>query len=89
MATVSAPPEFSHGRPFSAGLGLTPKQHRSGGKTRLGRITKRGDAYLRTRLILGAKSALQAALRKAPELRHPLPRWIVATVDRIGYHAVL
>jgi transposase len=89
VATVGAPQEFSNGRQFSAWLGLTPKQHSTGGKTRLGRITKRGDGYLRTLLILGAKSALQAALRKAPELRHPLQRWIVATVDRIGYHKTL
>ena len=39
---------------FAAWLGLTPKQQSTGGKTPLGRITKRGDAYLRTLLILGA-----------------------------------
>lgn len=89
VATVGVPQEFRHGRQFAAWLGLTPKQHSTGGKTRLGRITKRGDAYLRTLLILGAKSALQAALRKAPVLRHPLQRWIVATLDRIGYHKTL
>jgi transposase len=89
VVTVGAPQEFGNGRQFSAWLGLTPKQHSTGGKTRLGRITKRGDAYLRTLLILGAKSALQAALRKAPELRHSLQRWIVATLDRIGYHKTL
>jgi transposase len=89
VATVSAPQEFSNGRQFSAWLGLTPKQHSTGGKTRLGRITKRGDAYLRTLLILGAKSALQAALRKPPALRYQLQRWIVATLDRIGYHKTL
>ena len=89
VATVSAPQEFSNGRQFSAWLGLTPKQHSTGGKTRLGRITKRGDAYLRTLLILGAKSALQAALRKPPEVRHRLQQWIVTTLDRIGYHKTL
>ena len=57
------PQEFRNGRQFAAWLGLVPKQHSTGGKTRLGRITRRGDAYLRTLLILGAKSALQAALR--------------------------
>jgi transposase len=89
VATVGEPREFRNGRQFAAWLGLTPKQHSTGGKTRLGRITKRGDAYLRTLLILGAKSALQAALRKPPELRHRLQRWIVATLDRIGYHKTL
>ena len=89
VATVGAPQEFRNGRQFAAWLGLTPKQHSTGGKTRLGRITKRGDAYLRTLLILGAKSALQAALRKPPDLRHRLQRWIVAVFSRIGYHKTL
>jgi transposase len=89
VATVGQPQEFRNGRQFAAWLGLVPKQHSSGGKTRLGRITKRGDAYLRTLLILGAKSALQAALRKAPEGRHRLQRWIVAVCSRIGYHKTL
>jgi hypothetical protein len=44
-------------------IGLTPKPHSTGGNTRLGQITKRGDAHLRPLLILGAKSASQAALR--------------------------
>ena len=68
---------------------MTPKQHSTGGKSRLGRITKRGDAYLRTLLILGAKSALQAALRKSPAGRHRLQQWIVAVFSRIGYHKTL
>jgi transposase len=89
VATVGAPQEFRNGRQFAAWLGLTPKQHSTGGKTRLGRITKRGDAYLRTLLILGAKSALQAALRKPPETRHRLQQWIVAVLGRIGYHKTL
>jgi transposase len=86
VATVGQPQEFRNGRQFAAWLGLVPKQHSTGGKTRLGRITKRGDAYLRTLLILGAKSALQAALRKPPEARHRLQHWIVAVFGRIGYH---
>ena len=89
VATVGQPQHFRNGRQFAAWLGLTPRQHSTGGKTRLGRITKRGDAYLRTLLILGAKSALQAALRKPPELRHALHRWIIAVHDRIGYHKTL
>ena len=89
VATVGQPQEFRNGRQFAAWLGLVPKQHSSGGKTRLGRITKRGDAYLRTLLILGAKSALQAALRKPPEARHRLQHWIVNVCARIGYHKTL
>ena len=89
VATVGQPQEFRNGRQFAAWLGLVPKQHSTGGKTRLGRITRRGDAYLRTLLILGANSALQAALRKPPELRHRLQRWIVEVFGRIGYHKTL
>ena len=89
VATVGKPQEFRNGRQFAAWLGLTPKQHSTGGKTRLGRITKRGDAYLRTLLILGAKSALQSALRRPPQGRHRLQQWIVAVFSRIGYHKTL
>lgn len=89
VATVGRPQDFRNGRQFAAWIGLTPRQHSTGGKTRLGRITKRGDAYLHTLLILGAKSALQAALRKPPQLRHGLQRWIVDVYGRIGYHKTL
>jgi transposase len=89
VATVGQPQEFRNGRQFAAWLGLVPKQHSTGGKTRLGRITRRGDAYLRTLLILGAKSALQAALRQPPQRRHHLQRWIVEVLGRIGYHKTL
>lgn len=89
VATVGQPQYFRNGCQFAAWIGLTPRQHSTGGKTRLGRITKRGDPYLRTLLILGAKSALQAALRKSPPLRHGLHRWIVAANDRLGYHKAL
>jgi transposase len=89
VATVGDANDFRNGRQFAAWLGLTPRQHSTGGKTRLGRITKRGDAYLRTLLILGAKSALQAALRKPPEGRHRLQQWIVTLLGRIGYHKTL
>jgi transposase len=89
VATVGQPQEFRNRRQFATWLGLVPKQHSTGGKTRLGRITRRGDAYLRTRLILGAKSALQVALRQPPELRHRLQRWIVEVFGRIGYRKTL
>lgn len=89
VATVGDGKDFRNGRQFAAWLGLTPRQHSTGGKTRLGRITKRGDAYLRTLLILGARSTLQAALRKPPEGRHHLQQWIVALLGRIGYHKTL
>jgi transposase len=89
VATVGDAHDFRNGRQFAAWLGLTPRQHSTGGKTRLGRITKRGDAYLRTLLILGARSTLQSALRKPPAGRHCLQQWIVAVFGRIGYHKTL
>ena len=49
---------FSSGREFAAYLGLTPRQHSTGGKARLGRITKIGDRYLRKLLVVGATAAL-------------------------------
>ena len=59
VATVGDAHEFSTGRQFAAWLGLTPRQSSSGGKTRLGGISKRGNVYLRTLLVHGARSVLQ------------------------------
>ena len=61
--------EFNCGRQFAAWLGLTPGQYSSGGKTRLGRITKAGDGYLRSLLILGARSVLALAKGKSDALQ--------------------
>jgi hypothetical protein len=47
-------------------LGLVPRQYSTGGKTRLGHITKRGDPYLRTLLVMGARSVLQRGARDRP-----------------------
>lgn len=60
-----APPAstFRRGRDFAAWLGLTPKQHSSGGKERLGRTSKMGERSLRRLLILGASSAVKVAAR--------------------------
>jgi len=88
-ATVVDPQQFRCGRQFAAWLGITPRQYSTGGKTRLGRITRRGDTYLRALLVQGARSALQAALRAAPARRNRLAAWIVATYERIGYHKTL
>ena len=82
VASVGAAHEFSSGRQFAAWLGLVPRQWSTGGKARLGRITKRGDAYLRTLLILGARAALQMAARRDDRLS----RWARAIKARCGYH---
>lgn len=79
---------FPSGRHFAAWLGLTPKEHSSGRSRKLGAITKRGDPYLRTLLIHGARSVLQAAA-----IRHkrgqPLDRfhaWSLTLVERRGHN---
>jgi transposase len=82
VASVGRAAEFSNGRQFAAWLGLTPRQYSSGGKTRLGHITRRGDPYLRTLLILGARAVLQSATRHTDRLS----RWALALRARRGYH---
>jgi transposase len=63
---------FSKGRDFAVSLGLTPRQHSSGGKTHLMGISKRGDSYLRQLLVHGAR----AAVRTAKNHDDALSRWI-------------
>jgi transposase len=63
-ATVTDPTHFKSSRQFAAWLGLTPKQHSSGGKERLGGIPKMGDTYLRTLLVVGATSVMRYARDK-------------------------
>ena len=82
VATVQEAKEFHSGRQFAAWLGLTPKQFSTGGKTRLGRITAKGDPYLRTLLIMGARSVLQTASRR----KDRLARWALGVRERRGYH---
>jgi transposase len=81
VAMVGNGVEFSSARQFAAWLGLVPGQYSSGGKTRLGRITKAGDAYLRSLLVLGARAVLNAAAAK----RDSLSRWAMALRERRGY----
>ncbi|MBE7376051.1 IS110 family RNA-guided transposase [Pseudomonas lopnurensis] len=64
VASVGDARQFKSGRQLAAWLGLVPNQHSSGGKERLGRISKRGDRYLRTLLIHGARSALRTSAKK-------------------------
>ena len=65
VASVPAPSVFKSGRDFSAWVGLTPGQNSSGGKEKLGPITKKGNRYIRRLLVLGATSILKVAhLRK-------------------------
>jgi transposase len=73
--------QFKSGRQFGAWLGMVPRQDSSGGKTVLGRITKRGDDYLRTLLIQGAKAAVMSAGKRDD----PISRWLVQLTARVGW----
>lgn len=63
VATVGDARVFKNGRQFAAWLGLTPREYSTGGKPRLGRISKQGDVYLRTLLVHGARSELNFTSR--------------------------
>jgi len=77
-ASIGDAKSFKNGRELAAWLGLVPRQHSSGGKPMLLGISKRGDAYLRTLLIHGARSAVRVAKRKST----PADRWSTGMLDR-------
>jgi transposase len=82
-ATVPDPSAFRSGREFAAWLGLVPRQNSTGGKTRLGRTSRRGDGYIRRLLVIGAQSVLHCskAARANPWIQGLLakrPRTVVA-----------
>jgi transposase len=72
------PSAFPSGRHFAAWLGLTPKDHSTAGKTRLGKITRAGDERLRSVLVAGATAVIQQAKRGRG---HPSP-WLLALLKR-------
>jgi len=78
VAMVGDGRQFKNGRQLAVALGLTPRQHSSGGKEKLLGISKRGDKYIRTLLIHGARSAL----RTAPGKTDRLSRWVLALAER-------
>jgi transposase len=88
-ATVPDAKIFRNGRQFGAWLGLTPRQHSFGGRTRLGHMSLQGTVYLRTLLVQGARSTLQSALRADPTHASRLQRWIRQLHERMGYHKTL
>jgi transposase len=81
VASIGDFKQFRSGSQFGAWLGLVPSQNSSGGKASLGRITKRGDDYLRTLLIQGAKSAVTTAGRRADRIS----QWLVQLTARVGW----
>ncbi len=78
IASIGDAKCFKNGRQLAAWLGLVPRQHSSGGKTLLQGISKRGDSYLRTLLIHGARSVVRVASGK----KTPLHCWAKNLVDR-------
>src|SRR5262249_20188099 len=79
---------FKDARHFASWFGLTPKEHSSGNSRRLGRISKRGDPYLRTLLTHGARAVLRAATlaqRRGASL-DALRQWSVALHSRTNYN---
>lgn len=76
IATIGNAKNFDNGRRMAAWLGLVPKQHSSGGKNVLLGMSKRGDTYLRTMLIHGARSVIYAAQRKKEKVEGWLSRLI-------------
>ena len=89
IATMGDARAFKSGREFCAWLGLVPKQTGTGGKVRLGGISKRGDTYVRTLLIHGARSVLSHAKEPGPWLeqikaRRPANVVIVAQAAKMA-----
>jgi transposase len=81
VASIGNGHDFKNSRQFCAWFGLTPGQHSSGGKAKLGSITKAGDAYLRTLLVMGARSLLM----KAANHTDSVSRWAIKLKERRGF----
>jgi len=77
IASIGDAKNFDNGRQLAAWLGLVPKQHSTGGKSNLLSISKRGDTYLRTLLIHGARSVIYHAAKKPESCS-----WVSAVVNR-------
>ncbi|RAP55632.1 IS110 family transposase [Oleiagrimonas sp. MCCC 1A03011] len=87
-ASVGELDRFRSGRHFASYLGLTPREYSSGARHRLGRVTKRGDRYIRMLLIHGARAVLRSA-KVAQRKGQPLDRtraWALALSERVGHN---
>ena len=81
LASIGDGHDFKNGRQVAAWIGLVPGQYSSGGKARLGRITKAGDHYLRSLLVMGAKAILSGLGDK----QDGFSRWARRLQERRGY----
>jgi transposase len=85
VATIGDASQFRSGRQLAAWLGLVPRQHSSGGKERLGRISKRGDGYIRRLLVHGARADLRWSRRR----KHERSAWQESLLARRPTNVVL
>jgi transposase len=85
VATVGNALEFKNGRQFAAWIGLVPSQYSTGGKARLGHISKQGDRYLRCLLFQGARAVLHSAAAHQDRIS----RWVLELQVRRGYYRTL
>ena len=83
-ATVADPSVFRSGRELAAWIGLVPRQHSSGGKRKLGRVSKQGDRYLRRLLTIGATSVM----RRLPGKTDGHSAWVRMLLDRRPFRLV-
>lgn len=93
VASMGDPHVFNNGRSYAASLRITPRQHLSGGKERLGQITRQGDGYLRTLLVHRARAYLRVVDKKT-DAKSAWARWMkerrhvnVAAVALAAKHA--
>ena len=77
VATMTDPKAFRTGREFAAWIGLVPRQNSTGGKDRLGSISKQGDRYLRRLLVVAATSVINSA--RARPYKYP---WVIELLGR-------
>lgn len=95
IASLGNVTNFKNGRQLSAWLGLVPKQHSSGGKEKLLGISKRGDVYLRTLLIQGARSLLNAKSRYTTEEQKvnkgfsKFTEWMFVLAEKRGHNRTI
>ena len=82
LCAVGEPERFRNGRAFAANLGLVPRHWGTGGRTRLGSMSKRGDVYIRQLLIHGARSALRTANKRADKQS----LWSLRVMERAGFN---
>ena len=83
-ASIADPKAFRSGRDFSAWIGLVPKQNSSGGKDKLGSITKQGDRYLRSLFTTGALAVIRYAKLHGTKHRPWLAAWLARRPTKVA-----